>query len=134
MKRGMGEHPTFMDKTSLILKRDELGRVRTPVEKRAMVVEEFKRSGLSARKFAQLAGVHYNTFWNWLHEQGLTARRGEKGKQSKPRLVEVCMEPAQACSTSLPVALRIALPGGAHLVITDEVQVQMAAQLIKALA
>jgi len=130
----MGEHPTFMDKTALILKRDELGRVRTPVEKRAMVVEEFKRSGLSASKFAQLIGVHYNTFWNWLHEQGLTARRVEKCKQSKPRLVEVCMDPAHACPTSMPVALHIALPGGAHLVITDAVQVQMAAQLIKALA
>ena len=50
MKRGMGEHPTFMDKTALILKRDGLGRVRTPVEKRRMAVEEFKRSGLSAAK------------------------------------------------------------------------------------
>ena len=44
------------------------------------------------------------------------------------------MDPAQACPTSLPVALHIALTGGAHLVITDAVQVQMAAQLIKALA
>jgi hypothetical protein len=123
-----------MDKTTLILKRDELGRVRTPVEKRAMVVEEFKRSGLSARKFAQLAGVHYNTFWNWLHEQGLTARRGEKGRQSKPRLVEVCMDPMQACPPPSPVALHIALPGGAQMMVRDAAQVLLAAQLIKALA
>ena len=63
----------------MILKRDDLGRVRTPMEKRRMAVEEFKRSGLSARKFAQLIKVHYNTFWNWLKEQGMTAKHRRKG-------------------------------------------------------
>mgnify|MGYP002478395721 CR=1 FL=1 len=130
----MGKHPTFMSNTSLILKRDRLGRVRTPLERRAMVVEEFKRSGLTARKFAQLVGVHYNTFWNWLHEQGLTAKRGQGRKQTKPRLVEVCVKRAAACPPLLPDGLPVALPGGAHLVLRDAAQVTLAAQLLKALA
>lgn len=130
----MGEHPTFMDKTALILKRDELGRVRTPLEKRRMAVEEFKRSGLSARKFAQLIGVRYNTFWNWLHGQGMTAKRRRKGAEPMPRLVEVCVDTGQTGSASLPSALQIGLPGGSHLLITDAAQVTLAAQLIKALA
>ena len=61
-----------MDKTSLVLKRDELGRVRTLRERRAMLVGEFQRSGVPASKFAQLVGVQYNTFWNWLREHGST--------------------------------------------------------------
>lgn len=135
MKRGMGGHPTYMDKTLLILKRDELGRVRTPVEKRAMMVEEFKRSGLSASKFARLVGVRYNTFWNWLRERGLPVRREVQRTQSKPRLVEVCMGAPDAClAASMPVALHIALPGGAQMVVSDAQQVALAAQLIKALA
>lgn len=81
-----------MDKTLLVLERDERGRVRTPRERRAMLVAEFQRSGLSASKFAQLVGVHDNTFWNWLQEHGLTAGSGKKRARPKPRLVEVCMD------------------------------------------
>lgn len=99
-----------------------------------MAVEEFKRSGLSARKFAQLVGVRYNTFWNWLHGQGMTAKRRRKGVKPMPRLVEVYMDAGQAGSASLPIELQIGLPGGARLVITDASQVTLAAQFIKALA
>jgi len=122
-----------MDKTSLVLKQDELGRVRTPRERRVLLVEEFQRSGLSASKFAQLAGVHYNTFWNWLRAQGLTARQDKKRTPTKPRLVEVCFDPTQAAATSHQAGLEVALPGGAHLTITTPQQAALAAQLLKAL-
>ena len=59
-----------MDTTSIVLKRDGLGRVRTPVERREALVAEFQCSGLSAARFAQLAGVRYNTFWTWLKKHG----------------------------------------------------------------
>lgn len=65
----------FIDKTLLILKRDDLGRVRMPRERRAMLVREFQRCGLPASKFAQLAEVRYHTFWNWLREHGLTVAK-----------------------------------------------------------
>ena len=123
-----------MDKTSLVLKRDELGRVRTPRERRAMLVGEFQRSGLPASKFAQLAGVQYNTFWNWLREHGLTARRGKKRARSKPRLVEVCFDPKQASATSRQVALEVSLPGGAQANLQHAGQAALLAALIKALA
>jgi hypothetical protein len=123
-----------MDKTALVLKRDELGRVRTPRERRAMLVGEFQRSGLPASKFAQLAGVQYNTFWNWLRAHGLTARRGKKRAQSKPRLVEVCFDPKQASATSRQIALEVSLPGGAVASLQHAGQAELLAALIKALA
>ena len=124
-----------MDKTLLVLKRDELGRVRTPRERRAMLVGEFQRSGLPASKFAQLAGVRYNTFWNWLREHGLTARRGRKrAAQSKPRLVEVCFDPKQASVTSRQAGLEVSLPGGAQASLQHAGQAALLAALIKALA
>ena len=123
-----------MDKTLLVLKRDERGRVRTPRERRAMLVGEFQRSGLSASKFAQLVGVHYNTLWNWLQERGLTAKRGKKRTAPKPRLVEVCMDRKEGSSQSPQAAVRISLPGGATIEIEDRGQVNLVADLLKALA
>ena len=124
-----------MDKTLLVLKRDERGRVRTPRERRAMLVAEFGRSGLSASKFAQLVGVHYNTFWNWLQEHGLTAGSGKKRARPKPRLVEVCMNhPTEGSSHSPQATVRISLPGGAMIEIKDRSQVSLAADLLKTLA
>ena len=100
-----------------------------------MLVAEFGRSGLSARRFAQLAGVRYNTFWNWLSEHGLTARHGKKHTEPKPRLVEVCMShPTEGSSHSPQATVRISLPGGATIEIKDGSQVSLAADLLKALA
>ncbi len=129
----MGVSPTYMDKTSLILKRDESGRVRMPLDRRAALIGEYERSGLPASKFGRLVRVPYNTFWNWLREHGLTARQGKKGRTS-PRLVEVCIVPTKERPTTPPAGLHISLPGGAQLTIRDAVEVSLAAQLLKALA
>jgi hypothetical protein len=42
-----------------LLKTDVLGRVRTPVERREMLLDEFEKSGLSGKKFAAMTGVSY---------------------------------------------------------------------------
>lgn len=99
-----------------------------------MLVGEFRRSGLPASKFAQLAGVQYNTFWNWLREHGMTTRRGKKRAQAKPRLVEVCFDPKQGSSMSRQVALEVSLPGGAQASLQHAGQAALLAALIKALA
>ena len=99
-----------------------------------MLVGEFQRSGLPASKFAQLAGVRYNTFWNWLREHGMTARRETERIRPKPRLVEVCMDPKEASSQSPQAAVRISLPGGAEANLQHAGQVPLLAALLKALA
>ena len=59
-----------------------------PRERRAILVYEFGITVLSASKLAQLQGVNYNTFWNWLQEHRLTAWVGQKTHPT-PRWVEV---------------------------------------------
>jgi len=54
-----------MTKTTLpdeILKSDALGRVRTPRARREALVEEFEKSGVSAKKFAALVGGELRDF------------------------------------------------------------------------
>lgn len=71
---------------------------------------------------------------NGLQERGLTAKRGKKRTAPKPRLVEVCMDRKEGSSQSPQAAVRISLPGGATIEIEDRGQVNLAADLLKALA
>ena len=52
-----------------VLKQDRRGRVRVPRERREALLAEFARSGLSAAAFAQMTGIKYPTFANWLQER-----------------------------------------------------------------
>jgi hypothetical protein len=45
-----------------VIKTDVLSRMRTLVARRESLLKEFKSSGLSAKKFAELAGIKYQTF------------------------------------------------------------------------
>lgn len=123
-----------MDTTSIILKTDQLGRVRTPPDRREALLAEFARSGLPATKFAALAGVRYQTFATWVQR----SRRGKKVRRSlrrsKVRLVEA-MVPARCeiHATSSACALSVHLASGVRLEIAHESQARLAAALLKAL-
>lgn len=126
----------FMDTTSRILKTDSRGRVHTPPERRLALVAEFERSGLSAMKFAALAGVPYQTFAAW------TQKYRSKPKVALPPLKDKSraavrfaqvIAPASSCPASSK-ALRVLLPGGAIVELEDTAQAALAAQLIKHLA
>src|SRR5712671_2986033 len=49
-----------------VLKQDRRGRVRTPVDRREALLDEFERSGVSGAEFARLAGLKYSSFQNWV--------------------------------------------------------------------
>ena len=125
-----------MDKTSIILKRDTRGRVRTPVERRKALVAEFGRSGLSAMRFAAMAGISYNTFWTWLQKHGGQPRQTARKTACKPKFVEVVMAAPPPCPAPEQPALPllVTLPGGEVLSLAHQAQVPLAAQLIQALA
>lgn len=59
--------PTQSD--SHLIKTDTVGRLRTPADRRQQLLEEFERSGLSAARFAALAGIKYTTFAAWRQRQ-----------------------------------------------------------------
>jgi transposase-like protein len=119
-----------MDNQLTILKRDARGRVRSTAEARAEAVAEFRRSGLSASAFAQMAGISKNTFWNWLQCHGLTQKRGPGKSNVHPpvRFVEVASQTAPAS------ALLVRLPSGATVEVVDERQAVLVARLVQALA
>jgi transposase-like protein len=123
------------DTTSIILKTDSRGRVRTPLQRREELVAEFERSGLPATRFAALVGVRYQTFATWVQKRrkrdgGAVAAESAASGSRPVRFAEVRLEGASA-----PVAapLRVLLPGGAVVEVSAGAQVPLAAQLIKTL-
>jgi hypothetical protein len=120
-----------MDTTSIILKTDSRGRVRMPLRRREELLLEFERSGLPATKFAQLAGVRYQTFATWVQKhKKQRATTGAAASAAPLRFAEV----VPAAATHSCGMLRVLLPGGAVIEVADGAQAEVAAQLLKALA
>ena len=118
-----------------ILKSDALGRVRTPRVRREALVEEFEKSGVSAKKFAALFGVNYQTFASWVQAQR-KARGREPSAVGPVRLWEAVVE-GGGCADAGPAGspgLWIELPGGSRMSVASPVQLQMAAELVALIA
>ncbi len=102
-----------------------------PPQRREELLLEFERSGLPATKFAELAGVRYQTFATWVQKRKKRrATTGIAASAAPLRFAEV--EPPAAmppCGT-----LRVVLPGGASIELHESSHVGLAAQLIRALA
>lgn len=115
----------------VVLKQDGMGRVRMPRERRERLLDEFERSGLSGKKFAELAGIKYQTFATWLQQR----RRTPGGIPVKPadsvRWLEAVVEQAQ--NPGGKNLLVVQLPGGARVEIAEAKQALLAAVLLRAL-
>jgi len=133
---------TSMNDEAKILKTDTRGRVRVPVERREELLNEFERSGVSAMRFAKMAGINYATFANWrqkrrearakIETEGLsedTARPGGVGRNQPVRLFEAFMEPQRSAAANCG-GLIIELSSGARIVVESPTQLRMAAELI----
>lgn len=114
-----------------LLKRDVLGRVRTPRAKREEILDEFEGSGVSGGEFAELAGIKYPTLASWIQrrrrERGAHGRKAPVKRVQKVRFLEALVEKADPSST----ALEVELLGGARLRTTDAGQVPLAGQLVR---
>jgi hypothetical protein len=140
---------TSLNGRSEVLKQDACGRVRTPEQRRQVLLEEFEKSGLSGAKFARLAGIKYATFMGWTTKRreerkavavipsaGTPARNGG----GPVRLVEAVVDnaPVRESRPALPapaeVGLLIELPGGGRMRVESPVQLRMAAELLAMLA
>ena len=125
-------HTTLPDE---VLKRDALGRVRTPRARREALLVEFEKSGVSAKQFAALLGVNYQTFASWV--QAWRKARGPEPSAAGPvRLWEAVVE-GDARTGREPAGapgLWIELPGGSRMSVASPVQLAMAAELVSLLA
>ena len=117
-----------------LLKTDTKGRVQTPVARREQLLDEFERSGLSGTRFAALVGVKYQTFAAW------AARRRKAGASPAPikpvdqvHWLETVVEQAQTAAQAPAGGVRLHLPGGARLELTELKQVPLTVALLRAL-
>ena len=124
-------HTTLPDE---ILKSDALGRVGTPRVRREALVEEFEKSGVSAKKFAALVGVNYQTFASWV--QAWRKARGQHSAAGPVRLWEAVVDGggAEPREPAGAPGLWIELPGGSRVSAASPLQLQMAAELVGLIA
>ena len=120
-----------------IVKRDVLGRVKTPRERREAILEEFDKSGMSGQKFAAWAGIKYTTFANWL-QQRRKQRKGEGSSGAEPSdgvqwLEAVVTKPrrGQAPANLKAGGLMVHVAGGVRIEIAEAKQVSLAVQLLR---
>ena len=118
-----------------VLKTDVLGRVLTPASRRATLLGEFERSGMSGPKFAAFVGIKYQTFATWVQQ-----RRRARATPATPantaqqlRWMEAVLEPTQPPADPNSTPLVLHLPGGARVEITEMKQVALVAALLRTL-
>jgi len=113
--------------------------VRTPVERREALLDEFEGSSLSGVKFAALAGVKYATFAQWVQKRrknpkpretsGSGQEAGEPGVARPIWLFEAFA--ALENTEGSPAGLMIELPGGARVRVDSPAQLQLTAELLR---
>ena len=118
--------------TQQLLKTDTRGRVRTPGQMCEALLDEFERSGTSASQFAKLSGVNYQTFAGWVQRRRRQLSVAGVPTPGAPRLLEAVVEGRHLARDS-PM-LRVELPGGARVELTDLSQAALAAALLRELA
>lgn len=114
-----------------ILKTDVVGRVKTPAARREQLLDEFEKSGLTGQKFAELAGIKYQTFATWAQKR--RRQRGAYSAVKRPkqlRWLEAVVE--EKGGDKSPLVLE--LPGGARVGINNVNEAALAAALLRALA
>jgi DNA-binding transcriptional regulator/RsmH inhibitor MraZ len=114
-----------------VMKVDKRGRVRTPAKRRESLLEEFERSGISGRQFAELAGIKYQTFATWLQKRKRQRQPASKTADTVRWLEAVV---AKAGSPVDKNSLVVLLPGGARMEVSDGKQAVLAGALVRALA
>jgi hypothetical protein len=126
-----------------IFKTDKRGRVRVPVERREVLMDEFEKSGLSGAEFARLVGIKYATFANW--RQKRNKAHGQADGSSEPggptgsvsggavRMFEAVVEGGRGIARRVngsAAGLLIELPGGGRIEVQTPFQVRMAGELL----
>jgi len=131
--------------TSELMKVDRRGHVRVSAQRREVLLDEFERCGVSAAEFAAQIGVKYTTFAHWRQKRMRSrAADGEMvspvpvallpaGAEQATRWVEAVVEANGSGGAASGPSLKIVLPGGARLEISETAQMKLAVELLRAL-
>jgi transposase-like protein len=115
-----------------ILKVDEVGRVRTPPEKREALLAEYDRSGMTGAQFARFSGVRYPTLMNWLQKRRKEAGQNDQmaaRSQDHPRWLEARVEGEVPKSENIVVEMG----GGVRVLVGNGTQAALAGELLRAM-
>ncbi len=130
--------PTSHESTSLtscpaegvLVTADSKGRLRLSKEQRQAVLAKFEQSGMSAAKFAAVAGIKYSTFAGWVQRY----RRGKpRGSSRAVRFIEAVVRPNSSKEPASKAGLIVHLPGAVRMELSSVAEVPLAAALIEAL-
>ena len=123
---------TVMEAGSEILKVDEVGRVRTPPEKREAMLAEYDRSGMTGAQFARFVGVRYSTLMYWLQKRRKAAEHGEHVAAPRPDHPR-WLEARVAREAAKPENVVVEMGGGVRLLVGSRVQAALAGELLRAM-
>jgi hypothetical protein len=103
----------------IILKTDVLGRVRTPLDRREALVNEFEKSGMSGQAFAKWAGINYQTFATWIQKHRKKTNYYKKVRGFKKRKEIRWMEAVVPRANVIGSAIVIHFSGGIRVEVAD---------------
>jgi len=121
-----------MESGSEILKVDEVGRVRTPPERREAMLAEYERSGMTGAQFARFVGVRYSTLMYWLQKRRKEAGQSEqmvRPRQDHPGWLEARVEGEVPKSENVVVEMG----GGVRMLVGNRAQAALAGELLRAM-
>jgi hypothetical protein len=126
----------------VVLRTDAKGRVVVTPDRRAALLEEFSKSGMSGAQFAKWAGVKYSTFAYWVQQRRKEQRRQDGGRPIESRgepgpdvrwleaVVAGEQKPAAGEQTAMS-SLVMHGPGGVWWKIESEDHARMAAVVLR---
>lgn len=120
-----------------VLKVDARGRIRITPERRARILEEYERSGVSARQFAKMAGLNPKTFSSWvlnLRRQKEVEKQGWVGCVKPMALLEAVVEERGSGLMGGEQRVVVELGGGSRVEVSLRGQLPLVAELVGLIA
>ncbi len=109
-----------------LLKLDSRGHVLISPERRAELLEEFDRSGMTGAGFARHYGIKYTTFAHWIRMRKRANRPPKPSPDKKFLLVTGETPPSNS-------RVVIELPHGARVSVTTEREAQLVGTLLRSI-
>lgn len=113
-----------------VLPTDRRGRVIVSKERRAALLEEFDRRGMTAAQFAQWSGINYQTFWGWLRRRPKASGSPVPAHPDR-QWVEAVVQDAGPLNGNDVVVVE--LPGNARVVLRSGTGATVLAALLREL-